>query len=342
MSGGNGVEVARAYYLEVVRPLLLERFPGMPHAAGRLGAGSDVLGLDDETSRDHDWGLRLNLLVPPGDVVAVDEELERSLPPEFRDLPVRFAFTGRSAQRHHVDVSSAHDFLIAHLGFDPRDGASPRDWLAVSGQAVLEVTAGPLFTDEIGEISAARRTLEWYPDDVWRYVLAADWIRLEQEMPLMGRAGDVGDERGSRIIAARLTQVVMHLAFLLERRFPPYPKWFGTLFDRLPCASELGPIIDRVQTAAGWQDRQSALAEGLQLLLRMQNDAGLTDIPNATIPFWDRPFLHPEPSIEASLLDAVSDEDVRGLPRGLGSIEQRTDLVDILVDPQERRRVIFP
>ena len=67
---------------------------------------------------------------------------------------------------------------------------------------MLEVTAGPLFADETGEISAARRALEWYPDDVWRYVLAADWIRLEQELPLMSRAGDVGDERGSRIIAA--------------------------------------------------------------------------------------------------------------------------------------------
>ena len=61
----SGVDIARTYYFEVVRPLLALRFPGMPHAAGRLGGGSDVLGLDDETSRDHDWGLRLNLFVPP-------------------------------------------------------------------------------------------------------------------------------------------------------------------------------------------------------------------------------------------------------------------------------------
>jgi len=337
----NGVEISRAYYLEVVKPLLTARFPGMPHAAGRLGGGSDALGLDDETSRDHDWGLRLNLIVPSDDVDAVDRHLERSLPSDFRDLPVRFAFSGQRTGRHQVDVSSADGFLIAHLGFDPRTGASPRDWLALTGQAVLEVTAGPLFADETGDVTAARRTLKWYPDDVWRYVLAADWIRLEQELPLMGRAGGIGDERGSRIIATRLTQVAMHLAYLLERRFPPYPKWFGTMFNRLPCASELGPMVDRAQAATTWQDRQTALADALQLLLHVQNEAGLTDIACATVPFWDRPYLHPDPSIAASLLDAVRDEDLRALPRGLGSIEQRTDLVNILVDPDERRRVIF-
>lgn len=51
----TGTDLARRYYDEVVEPILLGRWPGLPHAAGRLGSGSDVLGLDDATSRDHDW-----------------------------------------------------------------------------------------------------------------------------------------------------------------------------------------------------------------------------------------------------------------------------------------------
>jgi hypothetical protein len=39
-----GLELARAYYQEAVGPLLR----GVDHAAGRLGWGSDVLGLDAE------------------------------------------------------------------------------------------------------------------------------------------------------------------------------------------------------------------------------------------------------------------------------------------------------
>ena len=37
--------------------------PGLRYAVGRLGSGSDVLGLDDAMRREHDWGCRLTLLV---------------------------------------------------------------------------------------------------------------------------------------------------------------------------------------------------------------------------------------------------------------------------------------
>jgi len=33
-----GLELARAYYAEVVRPMLEEAFPGLPHAAADLAA----------------------------------------------------------------------------------------------------------------------------------------------------------------------------------------------------------------------------------------------------------------------------------------------------------------
>ncbi|MHA7984647.1 DUF4037 domain-containing protein [Rathayibacter sp. CAU 1779] len=336
----SGIDLSLAYCDEVVRPLLADRFPGIPIAAGRLGTGSDVLGLDDATSRDHDWGLRLTLFVPDGDVVPVDTTLERMLPPTFHELPTRFAFTGESVERHHIEVTTVAGFLDARLGFDPRAGVTVEDWLSLTGQAALEVVAGPVFADDDGDLTAARAALEWYPDDVWRYVLACDWTRLAQELPLMSRAGDTGDDRGSRIIAARLAHVVMHLAFLLERSWPPYAKWFGTLFGRLSCADEVGASVDHVLRADAWQDRQLGLADAMRTLATVQNALGLTDVPNAAIPFWDRPYVHPDPEIERQLLEGIRDPNVRALPRGRGSVEQRTDNVDVLVDPVARRAAV--
>jgi hypothetical protein len=56
-----GLQLSRAFYAEAVRPLLDEEFPGLRHAAARLGPGSEVLGFDTERSTDHDWGPRLEL-----------------------------------------------------------------------------------------------------------------------------------------------------------------------------------------------------------------------------------------------------------------------------------------
>jgi hypothetical protein len=336
----TGIAVSRAYSDEVVSPLLARRFPGMPFTAGRWGAGSDVLGRDDATSRDHDWGLRLSLLVPSDAVVSVDAALEQSLPAEFRGLPTRFPFTGEAHARHHVEVSTLADFVRSKLGFHPLEGISVLDWLSLSGQAALEVVAGPVFTAHDDELLRVRRALAWYPDDVWRYILASDWARVAQELPLMGRAADVGDELGSRILAARLAHVVMHLSFMLERRWPPYAKWMGSLFLELPGASALRLPLHAAVSGADWHTRERGIADALELLLVQQNARGLTSAPLATVPFWDRPYVHPDPAIVAQLLEPIQDPQLLALQVGLGSAEQRTDNVDILVDPAARRHLV--
>src|SRR5579859_8237176 len=104
-----GAELARRFFAGVVAPLLDRAVPGLAYAAGRLGSGSDVLGLDDAMSRDHDWGCRLTLLVDSGArdaVPQVRELLERELPESWKGWPVRFPVTWDTSLSHKVEVAT--------------------------------------------------------------------------------------------------------------------------------------------------------------------------------------------------------------------------------------------
>ncbi len=337
---GSGAEVSRGYHDRVVAPLLARHAPGLVHAAGRLGPGSDVLGLDDATSRDHDWGLRLTLLVDESQVGPLDELLERELPPSHDGLPTRFALTDDPVVRHRVDVTTVEAFTCARLGVDATRDLTVADWLSLTGQAVLEVVAGPVFTDVDGRLGDVRRRLTWYPVDVWLHVAAVDWARVAQELPFVGRTGSRGDDLGSRLLTARLAGVLVHLAFVLERRWPPYAKWRGTAFAALPSGAAVGEHLDRALRADRWQDREAGLCAAADLLLDVQRRAGLP-VPaggGAVEPFHDRPFRGVRAEVVEHLLDAVRDPVVRGLPPELGSAEQWSDNVALLTGPVARRR----
>src|SRR5215469_15583569 len=232
----SGAELSRGFHTDVVAPLLAEAMPRLGYAAGRLGSGSDVLGLDDAMSRDHDWGCRLTLLVDEPDRDAVPQViglLDRGLPDSYRGYPVKFGVTWAPALKHNVEVATVAKFAASRLGVDPTRELSVLDWLVLTGQCVLEVIAGPIFADRTTELARVRRMLRWYPPDIERYVLAAGWRLLSQEMPFVGRAADRGDELGSRLLSTRLAGDLMWLAFAVSRRWPPYPKWRGTVFRAL-------------------------------------------------------------------------------------------------------------
>jgi len=330
------LELAGEYYREVVAGLLSERWPGLPHAAARLGSGSEVLGLDDEVSHDHDFGLRLTLMVAGEYVGAVDEYLEQRLPETFEGWSTRFATSYDSRVRHKIEVATAEGFAASRLGVPVDRRWDALDWLTVTGQSVLEVTAGQVFVDTLGAISDIRRDLHWYPRDVWCHVVAADWRRIGRELPYIGRAGSRGDELGSSAVAGRLVPIAMHLGFLLESRWPTYPKWFGTCFATLPEASAAIRSLTATLAAVTWQSRQAAMVEALVILHDLQRTVGLPTGPEVVEPFIDRPFASIRASVNDELTAHVEDPLLRGLPTGVGSVEQCVDNVDLLLFPERR------
>ncbi|MGC4944106.1 DUF4037 domain-containing protein [Kribbella sp. DT2] len=335
MSFTSARDLSQGFYADVMRPLL----DGTPCAVGLLGWGSDVLGYDTARSMDHGWGPRLQVFVDAGEVEHVKELVERNLPDEYRGHPVRFGWDTQQPV-HHITVSTLSDWLVDLLGFDATKDLSTANWLITPQQKLLGVVAGPVYADD-GRLQPVRDALAWYPDDVWLWMLACQWSRIAQEEPFVQRTYEVGDEIGSRVIAARLVRDVMRLALLMERAYAPYSKWVGTAFARLEHADGLDDVLARATKAEEQEDREQALVTAYELVARRHNKLGITNaLDPAPRPFHERPamVLGAERFVEACLA-RVQDEHLRALPL-VGSIDQISDSTDLLSNPAAYRRLL--
>jgi hypothetical protein len=316
-----GLELSRQFYQEQVRPILDARFPGLPHSAALLGRGSEVLGFDDEMSTDHDWKPRVLLFLREDDQArhgeVIGDTLRRELPPRFR---------GRLVDH---EIHTVRGYFLERLGFDISRKLEATDWLTLPEQGLRMFTAGAVYHDEVG-LQAARDRLAYYPRDVWLYLLMAGWWRVHPEANLVGRAGSVGDELGSALIASRLVSDLMRLCFLMERQYAPYSKWFGTAFFRLECGPELSSILWRVLQAETWREREDALMAGYGRLVEMHNALRLTAQVSAEVEqMWDRPFKVVWADIPGLLRAQIRDPTVVSIAERwpVGPVDQFRDLL---------------
>ena len=89
-------------------PAIAAEFPRLPHAAGLMGRGSEVLGYDDSMSTDHTWFARVTVFVA-GEVLleqgeSVQAQLTARIPDLFQGVPTE------------VKVTSVYHYFLAELG----------------------------------------------------------------------------------------------------------------------------------------------------------------------------------------------------------------------------------
>ncbi|WP_433235862.1 DUF4037 domain-containing protein [Streptosporangium sp. CA-135522] len=306
----------------------------VPHSAALIGSGSEVLAFDTERSTDHDWGPRVVVFVAPRAAGPLRDSIIAALPATFGGYRTDFgAGCG-------VEVADAGAWLHGRLGFDPLSGVGALDWLATPWQRLAEVTCGEVFHDGLGVLQRARAALRWYPDDLWRYVLACQWRRLAQQEAFPGRCGEVGDDLGSAVLTAALARDLMRLVLLMRRRYPPYAKWVGSAFARLTGTAELGEALSEAVAAGEWRTRQQHLSRAYERVAALHNRLGLSrSLDTGTRGFHDRPFQVIDAQRFADALgEAVTDPWVRALAP-VGSIDQFADSTDLLIDPRRCRMV---
>lgn len=326
----SGLELCEAFFRAEVAPAMAAELPGLPYAAGVLGRGSEVLGYDDAMSTDHTWFARTTLFVPEDALAEHGDDLRARLAarlPEVVDgVPTEIA------------VTTVRDCVRDQLGLDTRADWDAYDWVSLPPHLLCAMTAGAVFHDDL-DLGAVRARLAYYPDDVWRFLLHAGWWRVHPELNLVGRAGSVGDDLGSRVIATDMVAGLMRLAFLVERRYPPYRKWLGTAFGRLPVAADLAGPLRAALHAATWQEREAALCSGYTVLAEAFDALGITPpLTLEPVRMWDRPFTVMWADFPGALRASVQDPQVLALIDRwpTGGVDQ---VPDLLFQPAWRTRV---
>lgn len=352
----KGIDLGESFFNDIARPILNAEFHYLRYSAGLIGYGSDVLGYDDVMSTDHMWGPRFLLFLPADDFEATKASVAAVFssrfpylykgysvhfsPPDAQDGGTRLRTEIKSGKVDPlVEYHTPRSFFEEYLCWNPDLEVSIQQWLTIYEHRLLGVTSGRVFHDDLG-IEDTRRKLSYYPHDIWLWMMASQWKMIAEEEPFNGRCGSVGDELGSRIVAARQVQRIMRLCFLQEKRYAPYNKWLGTAFKQLSVEPLLTPLFERVLNASKWEERDEFLGRSYTVLAERHNALNLTEpLSVETAPFFNRPFtVISAERFTTALYKMIRDPWLRSLPP-IGSVSQLTDSVTVYDDVMLSRKM---
>ena len=342
-----GLTLSRLFYQNEVEPILHKEFPRLRYTAAIIGWGSEVLGFDTPVSRDHHWGPRVLLFLSERDHLMFKDKIGRALadnlPYRFMGYSTNYSKPEPNGVRHPQEITSGQvdhmvniytvkSFFEARLGFDPSKKIAVADWLTSPQQRLLELISGEVYHDGLGELGKVREKLEYYPRDVWLYMLAAQWTRISQEEAFVGRAGDVGDELGSQVVAARMVREIMRLSFLMEKQYAPYSKWLGSAFNRLAIGTKLSPVLREVLLAKSWKSREKWLCKAYTIVALKHNSLNITNPLSTKVSiYYGRPYLVIfGDRFAAAIRKAIKDPQLKRLKTNIGAIDQFTDSTDVI------------
>lgn len=351
----KGLELNQQFYQQVVGPLLKKFKPDLKYSAGRIGWGSDVLGIDTPVSRDHCWGPFLQVFLEEKNFSrtkgALDEFLRNNLPHSFQGYPVGFKLVGVGAVcsmssskegpvRHYFEIVTVRGYFKSYLGLDVVRPIPVVKWFSMPEQKLLGLTSGKLFRDDL-QVERIRKKLSYYPPDVWLSLLAAEWCKISEEAAFIGRCAQLKDELGAQLITGRLVRSIMKLCFLMERRYAPYSKWFGTAFRSLKHSKDLQPLLRRIFREVDLRKRNNLLNQAYERLGELHNRLKITKPQQVmACDIYKRGYKFVTGDIVAAAIRSkIRSREVKRFNYCLGSIDQFIDCTPILENPDLQKRL---
>ena len=335
----QGLDLAKAYWEQVGRPMLEERYPQYRGriAAGLMGHGSDCYGFDDAISRDHDFGPGFCLWLTSEDYQAIGDQLQKdyeALPTEFMGFGSRTDSVRAKGANRRVGVFEIGAFFESLTGYrqaPPED--HPHEWLLLDEATLAAATNGRIFADPLGQMLATRQGFKAMPDDV-RFCL------ISRRLGMIAQAGQYnlprslqrGDGAAAMLSINEFVQACASLIFLINNPltvgYLPYYKWTfaalrrlsGRMATRLADLTEQLEDILRLASAAcyGGQgfgeggkgarpaaERVTELVESIcaRIVEELQAE-GLTNSPETFLE-WQRPYVEAHISSDDPVLHSI-------------------------------------
>ena len=260
----KGHVYCKVLFDEVFLPVLKKRFPDvLPRlSAGIIGLGSDVLGADDELSRDHDWGpSKCQLLLSEEDIAEYGSSIAQALEAAIPDAFLGIDTTKLQPKTIRISTIDAvyHDF---HESAYPP--VTTEEWAAADDNNLCYASSGFVLYDPSNALSERISAFQkvYYPADIWKWKIASDLWGLwhNGDYNSCYRLAKRGDGIGLLIGQGAFVEGTLRLLRLLNRRFPVYWKWLHWQAQSLPKWMDMiEPSLKKLESANNHETRSEII-----------------------------------------------------------------------------------
>ena len=244
----KGLELSKKYFYDLVLPEFEKNLNDiLPLCAfGLVGEGSECYGYDDKISQDHDFGPSVCIWLRKDDYLKHKDKINevlKKLPKTYLGFQELKESEWGSDRRGLLNIE---DFYFKFLG-SSKAPETIADWQKIPETALATVTNGEVFLDNLGEFTKVRKDLlNYYPEPMRQNKIATRLMNISQH----GQYNYTRCLKRNDLVAANqclylFVDEVIHLVFLLNRRYKIFYKWSNrALLDLKILGEEIHKLLE--------------------------------------------------------------------------------------------------
>lgn len=244
----KGLELSKKYFYDIVLPEFEKSLKDiLPLCAfGLVGEGSECYGYDDKISQDHDFGPSVCIWLRKDDYLKHKDKINevlKKLPKTYLGFQELKESEWGSDRRGLLNIE---DFYFKFLG-SSKAPETIADWQKIPETALATVTNGEVFLDNLGEFTKVRKDLlNYYPEPMRQNKIATRLMNISQH----GQYNYTRCLKRNDLVAANqclylFVDEVIHLVFLLNRRYKIFYKWSNrALLDLKILGKEIHKLLE--------------------------------------------------------------------------------------------------